>query len=40
MNNGINIRVTVWHTVDFEERVDLGDGWTIMPVVSFWWTLL
>jgi len=39
MNNGINIRVTGWHTVDFDERVDIGDGWNIILGVSFWWTL-
>jgi hypothetical protein len=35
VNNSINIRVTVWHEVDFEERVDLGEGWIKMSVVTF-----
>jgi hypothetical protein len=26
MNNGINIRVSGWHTVDFEENVYLVEG--------------
>jgi len=30
MNKGINIRLSVWHTVEFEEKVDLGEGSIIM----------
>ena len=34
MNKGINIRLSVWHTVDFEEKLDLGEGSIIMLGVS------
>jgi len=39
MNNGINISLIGWQTVDFVERVDLGGGSIIVLVFSFWWTL-
>jgi len=40
MSNGINIRVTGWHAVEFEKLVHLGESSIIVSVVSFWWTLL
>jgi hypothetical protein len=40
MNNGIFIRLSEWHTVDLEEKIDLGEGSIIMQVVSFCLKLL
>ena len=40
MNNGIDIMVIGWHTEDLQEEVELLEGSIIMPIVSFWFTLL
>jgi hypothetical protein len=36
MYSGVNMKVSGWHTVDFGEKVDLGECWIIMTDVSFW----